>query len=266
MNRSAPVVPLRGSDSSLLQVQIPEMLRRPIGQVALVNVMDLVQLSITEGRPKAIDKQLQTFVGGVGRQVADIPRGRSWEMFVEDLEELPASQVPEMFREVVRAEAERRSELRSRVDDLLARWAEVEPEPFEIGTRHVRIQKAQMQQPRGPSPESSAAPRERTPRAGGSSSSSRSSGDGAKTSTPRAKPILDTERHDYVVRQCVERLSRCTSDRGLAETVLVAGVRHAGRDLYPDMTPIEITTILKQLRDANRVRYSAGRWSVPTRF
>lgn len=265
MNRSAPVVPLRGSASSLLQVQIPEMLRRPIGQVALVNVMDLMQLSVTEGRPKTIEKQLQTFVGGIGRQVADIPRGRSWEMFVEDLEELSGAQVPEMFREVVRAEAERRSEMGSRVDDLLARWAEMEPEPFEIGTRAVRIQKAEMQQPRGPSPEPSAAPREKTPRAAGSSSS-RSSGEGAKASAPRAKPILDTERHDYVVRQCVERLSRCTSDRGLAETVLVAGVRHAGRDLYPDMTPIEITTILKQLRDANRVRYSAGRWSIPTRF
>lgn len=265
MNRSAPVVPLRGSDASLLLVQIPEMLRRPIGQVALVNTMDLMQLSITEGRPKGIDKQLQTFVGGIGRQVADIPRGRSWEMFVEDLEELEPSLVPHQFRELLRSESERRAEIRPRVEALLQRWQEVEPEAFEIGTRHVRIQKAEMQQPKGPSPEPSAAPRERAPKSSRAGGKSEESG-GGRTSTPRAKPILDAERHDYVIRQCVERLARCSSDRGLAETVLVAGVRHAGREMYPDLTPVEITTILKQLRDANRVRYSAGRWSIPTRF
>ncbi len=263
MNRSAPVVPLRGSAVSLLQVQIPEMLRRPIGQVALVNVMDLIELSATDGRPKPLDKQLQTFVGGIRRQVTDIPKGRSWEMFLEDLEELPPEHVPHAFRAMLAEESEFRPDTRTRVAELLERWSTVEPLPFDVGTRAVRIQKAEMEKPRVAT-EPSAAPRERAPREPGAAKPRAEKA--ASAAGSRAKPVLDTERHDYVVQQCVERLARCSSDRGLAENVLVAGVRHAGKDQYPDLTPIEITTVLKQLKDANRVRYSAGRWSIPTRF
>jgi hypothetical protein len=249
---------------TLLEVQLPDLLRRPIGQIALVNVMDLIELAATEGRPRKLDRGLQLFVDGVRRQVADIPKGRSWEEFLDALGELSGRQVPLRFRAMLEEEAESAERNPPQVRALLERFASEAPEPFPLGLHKARIQRAEMVQPRAPMPEPSAAPRERSGRRPAESSGSRSSGN-RTPATPRAKPTLDIDRRDFVIDQCIERLAR-SSEKGLAETVLVAGVRHAAREQYPDMTPLEITGVLKQLKETSRVRYSAGRWSIVTRF
>lgn len=265
MNRRVPVLPLRGSDLTLLEVQLPDLLRRPIGQIAHVNVMDLIELSNTEGRPKTIDRTLQAFVDGLKRQVADIPKGPLWEQYLEELGELTGKQVPLRFRTMLAEEGSEPERATTKVQALLDRWATEVPEPFDVSSRATRIQRAEMVQPRAPSPEPSSAPRERgdSKKRGGSTTPRAAAG--AKAATPRAKPVMDIDRRDFVVDQSLERLAR-TTDKGLAETVLVAGVRHAGRDAYPDLTPLEIVQVLKSLKEANRVRYSAGRWSLVTRF
>lgn len=258
MNRRVPSLPLRGSDPTLLEVQLSELLRRPIGQIALVNVMDLIELANTVGRPRSLDRSLHAFVDGVRRQVADIPKGRSWEDFLEELTHLSGNQVPLAFRTMLAMEGEEPERARATVRALLERWESEPPESFPLNTTTARIQRAEMVQPRAPSTDPSSAPRERgepKPRAPRES----------KPSVPKPKPVVDIDRRDFIVDQCLERLAR-TSDKGLAETVLVAGVRHAGREGYPDLTPLDITTVLKQLKEANRVRYSAGRWALVTRF
>lgn len=260
MNRRVPVQPLRGSDLTLLEVTLPDMLRRPLGQIAVVNVMDLVELARTEGRPKAVDRSLQAFVDGLQRQVADIPIGRSWEQFLEDLGELTGRQVPLRFRAILKEEGSPLDRAPQKVTALLERWEAEEPEPFPVGAKATRIQRAEMAQPRGPSPEPSSAPRARGEKA------ERSPRAPKAPAAPRApKPVADVERRDFVIEQAIERLAR-SSDKGLAETVLVAGIRHAAREQYSDMTPLEIVTVLRQLKDVNRVRYSAGRWAIVTRF
>lgn len=266
MNRRVPVLPLRGSDLTLLEVQLPDLLRRPIGQIAHVNVMDLIELSKTDGRPKTIDRTLQAFVDGLKRQVADIPKGPLWEQYLEELGELSGKQVPLRFRAMLAEEGSEPERATAKVQALLDRWSAEDPEPFDVSSRATRIQRAEMVQPRAPAPEPSSAPRERGEgRKRGGSTTPRASSGAAKTAAPRAKPVMDIERRDFVVDQSLERLAR-TTDKGLAETVLVAGVRHAGRDAYPDLTPLEIVQVLKSLKEANRVRYSAGRWSLVTRF
>src|SRR5262249_22819788 len=79
VNRRVRVLPMRGSDSTLLEVQLPDLLRRPLGQIAAVNVMDLVALSEATGVPKSLERGLAGFVEGLGRRLADIPKGRSWD-------------------------------------------------------------------------------------------------------------------------------------------------------------------------------------------
>lgn len=260
MNRRVPVLPLRGSDATLLEVQLPDVLRRPLGQIAVVNVMDLVALAESPGVPRSLERGLAGFVDGLSRLLADIPKGRSWDQFVDELSELSGRQVPHKFRAMLAAEADSPERAQARVQSLLERWSGEEPEPFQIGPRVTRIQRAEMVQPKAPSAEPSSAPRdrgergERAPRA-------------PKAPSPpkAAKPVTDVERRDFVVDQAMERLAR-TSDKGLAEAVLVAGIRHAAREQYPDMTPVEVTTVLKQLKETNRVRNSAGRWAIVTRF
>jgi hypothetical protein len=263
LSRRVPVLPLRGSDLTLLEVQLPDLLRRPIGQIAPVNVMDLIELAATEGRPRKLDRGLQLFVDGVRRQVADIPKGRSWDEFLDALGELSGSQVPLRFRAMLEEEAESTERNAPKVHALLERWSSEPPEPFPLGLQRARIQRAEMVQPRAPMPEPSTAPRERGGRKASGESASRSGTRAA--STPRAKPTIDIDRRDFVIDQCIERLAR-SSEKGLGEAVLVAGVRHAAREHYPDITPHEITTVLKQLKETSRVRYSAGRWMLVTRF
>ena len=260
MNRQVPVRALRGSDPTLLEVQLSELLRLPIGQIAPINVMDLVELADTEGRPKNLDRSLQGFVEKIRRQIADIPKGRSWDTYLDDLGELGGGRVPLRFRQMLADEAEAPDRDAEKVRALLQRWEGEAPEPFELGINKARIQRAEMVQPRSPAPEPSAAPRERSSRTRSGGSSSSKGGSGSRSSA-RPKPVVDIARRDFVIDQCMERLGR-TSDKGLAEAVLVAGVRHAGKETYPDLTPLEITGILRQLKETNRVRYSAGRWSL----
>lgn len=254
MNRDVPTLELRGSDQTLLEAQLPDLLRKPIGQIAPLNVMDLVELAGTDGRPRPTEKTLQGFVAGLPRQLADIPRGRSWELFLIDLEELPADRVPILFRRMLEGEGRNRADSAPRVDALLARWAGTEPAAFQMNTRQARIQRATMAEPR---PEVSRAERAtRPPKEPKEAGEPRA----ARPKPERTKVVQDIERQSFVEQQCLERLGRTSSDKGLLEAVLVAGVKHAGKEKYPDLIPGEITAILRGLKERNRVRYSAGRW------
>jgi hypothetical protein len=255
------VLPLRGSDVTGLEVQLPELVRKPLNQIALVNVMDILELAGTEGRPKALDRALQGFVASIGRHVADIPKGRAWELFLDELSELEGKQVPLVFREMLQQEIEKPERAAPRIQGLLEKWSQQPPTPFPLSTRTTRIQRAELVVPKGPSPEPSSAPRERGERA----RAPRGERVPKAPATPRPKPAVDIERRDFVIDQCMERLAR-SPEKGLAELVLVAGVKHAAQGQYPDMAPVEITGVLKQLKEANRVRFSAGRWTLVTRF
>lgn len=261
MNRHVPVQPLRGSDLTLLEVTLPEMLKRPLGAVAPVNVMDLIELARTEGRPRGLDRALQAFVDGVRRQVSDIPNGRSWEQYLDELAELSGRQVPLAFRAMLEDEMQLPERAAPRIREILDKWGAEDPDPFPLGVRTARVQRAEMVKPRELAPEPSSAPRERSGRGGRTAppASARAA------SPPKPKPVEDIARRDFVVEQAIERLAR-VGEKGLAEMVLVAGIRHAGAETYPDLTPVEITGVLKTLRDAKRVRNSAGRWMIVARF
>jgi hypothetical protein len=258
--RRLPVQPLRGSDPTLLEIQLSDMVRRPIGQIAPVNIMDLVELAGTDGRPAALDKALQGFVEGLGRQIADIPKGRSWDDYLTELEALQGRQVPLRFREMLAAETTRDNRAAPRVLALIERWASETPEPFALGLTKARVTRS-AEAPVLKMGDGTGAPRDRSER---SSRSSRGGGGGPKAA-PRPKIIKDIDRLAFVRDQLVERLARAT-EHGLAENVLVAGVRHAARASYPDLTPVEVTGILRQMKNGNIVRFSAGRWSLHTRF
>jgi len=260
--RRLPVQPLRGSDPTLLEIQLNDMVRRPLGQISPVNIMDLVELAGTEGRPMSLDKALQTFVEGVGRQVADIPKGRSWDEYLDEIEELPGRHVPHRFREMLALETTRDNRAAPRVNALLERWNAEPPEPFALGLTAAKVTRS-VEIPAPRLGDGTGAPREKARRA-----RQRAEGGARKPSVraaPRTKVISDIDRFTYIQEQLVERLARAT-EHGLAEAVLIAGVRHAAKETYPDLTPVEVTGILRQMRDVHVVRYSAGRWSLQTRF
>ncbi|HHO50368.1 MAG TPA: hypothetical protein ENK18_05710 [Deltaproteobacteria bacterium] len=256
MTRRLPVQEIRGSDPTLLEVKLSEILRRPLGQIAPLNVMDLIELASTEACPRSLERKLQDFTEGVARQIADIPSGRSWEEYLEELEDLEGTRVPLRFREILGGQSGRSERASERIEALLQRWSESEPEPFELNTHRAKVMRVEAAPPRrrGAS-EPSSGPRERR----------RSGGARARTGSGRAQTPVDTERRSFIRELCLEKLARA-SENGLGEKVLVAGIRHQARDRYPDLLPAEITVVLRDLKDAHQVRYSAGRWSLPTRF
>ncbi len=259
MSRRVPVQEIRGSDPTLLEVQLSEMLRRPLGQLHPANVMDLIELATTEGRPRSLDRGLQAFVPKMAREIADIPNGPPFREFLDELRELPGERVPHQFREILAAEADREGRTdEGLVADLLALWAGEEPAPFEMGVRRARVVRTERRAPRGSSSEPSSAPRERTRQAG-------RAGSAAPRASRAGSSTADDGRLDLIRDLCLEKLARA-SENGLGEPILLAGVRHQVKDQYPDVKPAEILAVLRSLKDGNQVRYSAGRWSLAARF
>lgn len=253
MSRRVPVQDLRGSDPTLLEVQLPDMLRRPLSQLAPINVLDLIELAHTEGRPRSLARGLDNFVQAVPRQMADIPAGPPWDEFVAEFDEIGGDRVPLAFREIWLAEAARRERAGEPALALLERWSEHEPEPFELNARKARVQRMDPTK------------RRKTETGGRSRSPGRARSEGSSTPRARAAPVIDSERQSFIQDLVLEKLARA-AENGLGEQVLLMGVRHQAKDRYPDLQAAEVTAVLRALRDHGTVRQSAGRWSLPTRF
>lgn len=259
MSRRVPVQDLRGSDPTLLEVQLPDMLRRPLSQLAPINVLDLIELAGTEERPKTLARGLDNFVQAVERQMADIPDGQAWDEFVAEFADIEGDRVPLRFRDMWLKEADRRDRAGEKALTVLETWTETVPHAFELNARTARVQRLEPAKRRK---KTEAGGRSRPGRGG-----SRGSGDGKSASPSRTKsaPLVDVDRQAYVQDLVLEKLARA-SENGLGEQVLVAGVRHQAKARYPNLLASEVTGVLRMLKDHSQVRYSAGRWSLPTRF
>ncbi|MEM6926505.1 MAG: hypothetical protein AAF602_06225 [Myxococcota bacterium] len=238
---------------TLLEVQLPDVLRRPLSQLAPLNVLDLVELAQTEERPKSLGRGLDNFVLAISRQMADIPDGQPWEEFVAEFEPIGGDRVPHRFREIWKAEAERPERSGESALALLERWAEAEPEPFELNARHAKVQRTDPTR------------RKKTETGGRSRSPGRTRSSGGSGGPKSKVPVVDTERQAFIQDLVLEKLARA-SENGLGEQVLIAGLRHQAKGQYPDLLPNEVTAVLRSLKDHGTVRYSAGRWSLPARF
>ncbi len=243
MQRRVPVQTLRGSDATLLEVQLQNLLRRPMGQLAPENVLDLLALAEAEGRPKSVAKQLEQFVERCGNELADMPP-IGFAEFLAETEGIPSERFPQTFRDWLAREAARNDRDTAAVQVHIDRIATAEPEPFTLGETAAKVQR--------PEPKASATGTKKA---------------GAKKKKRRpAAPKLDVggaaspEKRKTIEKICMERLNGAT-DTGLSELVLVAGVRHRAKtEGFGDVTPSEVTAALRGLKNIERVRYSAGRW------
>ena len=260
MSSRVPAQDLRGADLTLLEVTLPELVRRPISQLHTINILDLVELADTEQVSKSLRKLLAGFVDNLQRQIADLPKGRSFDEWLEEeLKPIDADRVPTRFREILAHEGEERDH--QGVRDLIAGWSDTEPQPFVMGSVKTRVQKAEAVKPRKPAAEPTSAPRE----GGRRRASSKASGSSSTTARKISAPVEDIERQKYLEQLCLERLN-AVSEKGLAEAILFAGVRHRAKGTYDDVTPVQIKAALNALKVGARVRYSAGRWSAPSRW
>ena len=250
MNRRVPVQNLRGSDATLLDVQLQNLLRRPMGQLAAVNFLDLLALHELEDAPKSIKTQLRGFVERCSTEVAELPPGGFSEL-LDEVKDITGDRVPNTFRDWMTRESDRPGRDAAQIAALLTTWGEVDPEPFALGERAAKVERGAAAGRRG----AASSTRERA-RSAGKSTTRRSS------AAPRRNVGTNTspEKRAVIEKICMERLNGA-SDKGLSEVVLVAGVRHRAKtEGYGNVTPAEVTAALKGLKDTSRARFSAGRW------
>ena len=247
MRRNVPFMSLRGSAPTLLEVNAQELLRKPIGQIALLNLLDLLALSELSQCPASLRSDLAGFAGRIGREVSDIPNGESFEEFVEELSDVDAHRVPRAFREILSVELNRPERIAGSGRELLESWRADEPEAFEIGGAPAPVTRLEE----APDEDEVEARATRARKA------------------PKKRIVIrsdaEIERAKWIEEICISRLSEA-SDSGLGEHVLVAGVRHRAKERYPAIQPVDILAVLRDLKATGRVRYSAGRWSFAARW
>lgn len=239
MRRRAPLQKLRGSDPVLIEVQIPDLLNRPSGQLEPVNLCDLFALSEIDERPKVIVARLEKFIERAKEEMIDIPDGPPMVAFIDELREVDPTLIPERLRAHLRSLTLREGRENKEILSFLASLEGIEPKRFELGTGVTRVQRAEV-----------------------STSAARTSRATGKTTTRKISntAVVDSEKHEFVCQLVLDRIE-ASSNNTLGEHVLVAGVRHRGKAQYPDMLPQEINAALLDLLKKGLVRKSAGRWS-----
>lgn len=262
LRRRVPTQTLRGVDPITLEVLVGGLIDKPLGQVSPVNVADLCALAeLGEQPPPNVRRRLAFYRQRIAAEIADLPNGPELAAVVEEWKQVPAARMPLSLRQAWAAELERPSRTFREVallQELVNPWEGVQPEPFAISTPKPAGSSGGPKIISRPAAEpSSAAPRqvlraERAPK--------------EKAATPSRKDESpeDKLRTTWIREICLERLANAT-DNGLLETVLIAGVRHRGRENYPTLQPTQITTVLRDMERVGMVRSTAGRWLIAAR-
>ncbi len=241
MSRRVPVQRLRGSDPVLLEVQIQDLLRRPFAQLEPLNALDLLALAELPNAPASVRTELDDYRRRSRIEISDIPAGRSWAEFVEELRTLTAERVPETFRTWMTEELERPDRTSPDLAEWLSAWAPVPPLPFEVGARGAKVTRARAEPP---APTVVQKARAQRPTA----------------AAPRPEPTdADRERRQAIRAVAIDRIDD-SGENGLQEAVLTAGIRFRLRDRFPLLPPQEIQSVLAEIKASGRARWTAGRY------
>jgi hypothetical protein len=237
---------LRRTDPKTIEVLIQDAIRKPILQISLETLTDLVALSELESLPVSLRRDLSVFAGRVSQEIADLPDGQVIADFLDKLDEIDGAMVPDTIREYILRESERDGrapEGRERASGLLSKWEPLDPEPVALSGETPRIEQVE-EAPQEEEPES---PRK------------------AKRKPQKKKTAEDPERAKWLSTAILEKLTQYR-DAGLAEAVLIAGIRKDAQPIYPSLMPWEINKVLRTLQQAGQVRRTAGRWVRVGRF
>lgn len=261
LRRRLPSQNLRGVDAVMLEILAGDLVEKPMGQVAPENVADLFALCDQPAAPGNLRRRLANYRQRIAIEIGDIPNGAEFQALVADWKRVSGERVPETLRSVWTEECQkpRRSAAeRALAADLLAGWADLEPAPFIISAPKIAPGRPPVQR-------AAAAPPVERPTRHGSAAA-------ASPATPRVRTVSnpavprtvapdDPEKRRWIREILFERLGAAT-DKGLLESVLLAGIKHRARELYPNLQPSDVMNVLQIMSQRGEVRVSAGRWAL----
>ena len=271
MQRQVSLGKLRGLDPVTLEVTITEALRRPMGQLDAASLVDLLALAEHEEPPARLRPDLALFKERIEREISDLPDGHVWQEFLDELARLDAERIAEGTREllstVARAEG-RAAATAEALAPLEEVWEEIPAEPFEMSGQKRRVEKHEVMNTSESitNRKGIGIAREKPKKARRSGGAVRSGSGGApnRRAAPRANPV-DKEKLDFLVQTCLERLNRY-KEAGLAENILIVGVRKKAEEQFPGTSGQDVQAALKHLEDIGRAKRSAGRWLIKGRW
>jgi hypothetical protein len=220
----------------MIQVLTQDVIRQHIDRIEPSCVADLYALSEIR-LPGTLSNDLTQWAARAGREILDIPDGDTRATFLAEVAELPGTSVPHSMRRAVLALANVSiPETAALVEQLRVSWDGVNPTPVQLATPTAK-------------PASSSS----------SSSSSTTRAPAASKPRPVRTPaaLVDPRRGEWVREDAVIRL-REYGERGLKESILVAGIRH--RSPYKDLTEEEVKAELRKLERERKLKHTGERW------
>ncbi|MDP2305933.1 MAG: hypothetical protein Q8P18_07875 [Pseudomonadota bacterium] len=217
----------------MIQVLTQDVIRQHIDRIEPACVADLFALAETR-LPGALAADLSQWAARAAREILDIPDGETRANFLAEVAEIPPESVPNGLRRAILALAPVSiADTTELVERLRVSWADIDPTPVKLAVP-VAVPKA------------AAAPKTTTakPRV---------------VKTPAS--MIDPRRAEWIRGDAVTRLgSREYSERGLKESIFVAGIMH--RSPYKDVTEEEVKAELRKLERERKLKHTGERWLI----
>lgn len=245
---------LRTSSAAMIQVQVQDLLRLHSERIAVACISDIFAIAEAE-LPANLRAELKAFGARAAREFRDLPNEEARQEFLAELLEMDPAQAPASLRDAVVGMEDVCQEGSLRLmKELRARWDAAEPAVVKLAR---------------PAPASTAI------NASSASASPRASRAAAEPKAPKAvatktpKPrvvktpahMVDPNRAESIRADVLDRLRTPEyGDRGLKDSVLVAGCRH--RSIYKDLTEDEVRAELRKLEREGKVRHAGDRWVI----
>lgn len=236
---------LRVSSPAMIQVLIQDVIRQHVDRIEPACVADL--FALTDAKlPGSLGSDLAQWAARAIREIRDLPAGEVRATFVAEVAELAPELVPAGLRGAVLA-LPAQADIAAQIEGLRASWEETPPAPVNppANAPKAPVQAATVSH----AATASGARRTATP---------------AAARAPRAvrtpASMVDPRRGEWIREDAVARLTSAEYvERGLKESILVAGIRH--RSPYKDLTDEEVKAELRKLERERKLKHTGERWT-----
>jgi len=231
----------------MIQVSTQDLLRLHSDRIAVSCIADLFAIAEVE-LPGSLAGELRAFTQRVSREFLDLPEGNARMEFLAELSALDPVLIPHTLRRAIEAFGAHSSEaVKNATEKLLDSWKNTPPASVRLPRPPPRSTSASTPEPVRKVEEPKKivkTPRPRTPAA-----------------------LVDTVRVEWIRNDVMERLkTREYADRGLKESVLIAGCQHRGSHLlenpHKNLTEEEIRAELRRLEREQKVKHAGDRWVI----
>ncbi|MDP2311799.1 MAG: hypothetical protein Q8P41_02765 [Pseudomonadota bacterium] len=224
----------------MIQVLTQDVIRQHIDRIEPACIADLFALAETR-LPGPLAADLSHWAARASREILDIPDGPTRGTFLAEVAEIPPESVPNGMRRAILALASGSiPDTAALIERLRVSWADIEPAPVKLGVA-TAAKVAEKAEKAAKAPKVAGATKPRV------------------VKTPAS--MVDPRRAEWIRGDAVTRLgSREYSERGLKESIFVAGIKH--RSPYKDLTDEEVKAELRKLERERKLKHTGERWLI----